>query len=180
MLSRAATDMYWTARYLERAASMLRLLEVSYLLDLDRQEGSPPQWEPLIWITGDMALFRSLYPEASPWNVMRFLVLDVDYPNSVVACLEKARANTKGLREELPAPLWTEINRQGTALVKAATQDGISHSRVLRLCRETNRTHMLILGMVSETMAHDEAYRLWQLGTYIERADKTSRLLHVK
>lgn len=180
MLSRAAEDMFWTARYLERAANMARFLDVSYNLDLDRPEGAFPQWEPVVWITGDMSLFRSRHGEGSREDAMRFLLLESDYENSVVACLEKARNNAKGLREEIPVLLWAEINNHGRSIATATAKGPLSQDKILRLCREINRTHGLILGLVSETMARGEAYHLWQMGTYIERADKTSRMLHVK
>lgn len=182
MLSRVADNLYWTARYLERAANTVRFLEVSYTLDLDRFSGEQSQWEPLVWITGDREWFRARYGEATRENVMRFLVLDPEYANSVVSCLELARTNVKGLREQIPVVLWEEINNLGMLFNGMAKEkeDDFSHTRVIELCREVNRMHMLILGMVSETMARGERYHLWQMGTYLERADKTSRMLHVK
>jgi uncharacterized alpha-E superfamily protein len=180
MLSRVADDLFWTARYLERGANLVRLLEVSYLLDLDRLENAASQWEPLAWITGDMLLFRERYGEASRENIIRFLTQDTDYANSVIACVTKARTNAKGLREQLPVALWEEINAVWRVAQRLCHSENIPHTQILADCREITRLHTLILGLISETMARGMGYHLWQLGTYLERADKTSRMLHVK
>lgn len=180
ILSRVADSIFWTARYLERAANMVRFLEVSYMLDLDHLAGEQSPWEPLVWITGDVEVFRRRYGEATRENVMRFLVTDPEYVNSVVSCLELVRTNVKGLREQIPASLWEEMNHLGEIFGCADREEGASHKRVMDLCREVSRMHMLIFGMVAETMARGERYQLWQMGTYMERADKTSRMLHVK
>ena len=180
MLSRVADDLFWTARYLERGADIVRLLEISYLLDLDRPEKAAPQWEPLVWITGDMALFRERYGKATRENVIRFLVLDTDYANSVIACLTKARINAKGLREQIPAVLWEEINTLWQVADHLGKSPKLSYPRILSGCRDIGRRQALIMGLLTETMPRGEGYHLWQLATYLERADKTSRMLHVK
>lgn len=180
MLSRVADDLFWTARYLERGADIVRLLEISYLLDLDRPEKQAAQWEPLAWITGDIAFFLERYGKATRENVMRFLVTDTGYPNSVISCLAKARANAKGLREQIPTVLWEEINHLWQVAERLGMAPDDSHTRVLEGCREISRLHTLVLGLVAETMTRGEGYHLWQLGTFLERADKTSRMLHVK
>jgi uncharacterized alpha-E superfamily protein len=180
MLSRVADDLFWTSRYLERGADIVRLLEISYLLDLDRPEMVASQWEPLAWITGDIAFFKERYGKATRENVMRFLVVDTGYVNSVVSCLSKARTNAKGLREQIPSALWEEINNVWRVAEQLGTAETFSHTQILEGCREICRLHTLILGQVAETMTRGEGYHLWQLGTYLERADKTSRMLHVK
>jgi uncharacterized alpha-E superfamily protein len=180
MLSRVADDLFWTARYLERGADIVRLLEISYLIDLDRPENVASQWEPLAWITGDMPFFQDRYGQATRENVMRFLVVDTGYDNSVVSCLAKARTNAKGLREQIPAALWEEINVLWRVAEQLGAVDDFSHLRILDGCREISRLHTLIQGLIAETMTRGEGYHLWQLGTHLERADKTSRMVHVK
>lgn len=180
MLSRVADDLFWTARYLERGANIVRLLEASYLLDLDSPENVAPQWEPLAWITGDMALFQARYGNASRENVMRFLVKDETYANSVITCFTKARSNAKGLREQIPLALWEEINALWRVAQRLCDSEGCPHTEILAGCRDISRLHSLILGLVAETMTRGMGYHLWQLGAHLERADKTSRMLHVK
>lgn len=180
MLSRVADSIYWMSRYLERAANTARFLEVSYHMNLDDEGDDVEQWAPLVEITGDMKLFSARYGEASRENVMHFLMFNPEYPNSVANCLQSARNNARGLREILPPDLFKEINALGKLVPEATREKAFFHQRVFELCRQIKRTDMLISGVVSETMERGKGYYFWRLGEYLERADKTSRLLHVK
>lgn len=180
MLSRVADSIYWMSRYLERAANTARFLEVSYNMNLDDEGEAAEQWAPLVEITGDMKKFTARYGEASRENVMHFLMFNPEYPNSVANCLQAARDNARGLREILPPDLFKEINALGKLVPEATREKAFFHQRVFELCRQIKRTDMLISGVVSETMERGKGYYFWRLGEYLERADKTSRLLHVK
>ena len=88
MLSRVAEAIYWMSRYLERAENIARFLEVNWHLSLDQAPNQEfQQWEPLIQVTGDNALFEDLYDQPTKQNVIRFLTVDKDYPNSIINCL---------------------------------------------------------------------------------------------
>lgn len=181
MLSRVANSIYWMSRYLERASNTARFLEVSYHMNLDDNgDDHVGQWAPLIEITGDMKKFKARYGEASRDNVMHFLMFNPEYPNSVASCLRSARENARGLREILPPDLFKEINALGKIVPDATREKAFFHERVFELCRQIKRTGILLSGMVSETMERGKGYYFWRLGEYLERADKTSRLLHVK
>ena len=180
MLSRVADNIYWTARYVERAANTARFLEASYQMNLDLQETEFEQWAPLIEITGDMKMFSARYGDASRENVMHFLMFNPEYPNSIARCLSAARENARGLREVLPPDLFEELNTLGNVVPAATREKAHFHSRVFELCRQIRHTDMHISGIISETMERGQGYHFWRLGQYLERADKTSRLLNVK
>ncbi len=180
MLSRVADTIYWTSRYVERASNTARFLEASYYLNLDLEGTGLEQWAPLIEITGDMELFKARYGEASRENVMHFLVFNPEYPNSIARCLSAARDNARGLREILPTDLFEELNTLGKMVPAATREKAQFHRRVFELCSETKHADMHISGIVSETMERGQGYYFWRLGEYLERADKTSRLLNVK
>ncbi len=180
LLSRVADNIYWMSRYIERASNIARFLEVSYLLNLDQPESAEEQWAPLIEITGDIKLFKARYGEASRENVMHFLMFNPEYPNSIACCLGTARNIAKGMRETVSNDMFREINALGK-LVPAATREKANfHTKVFELCREVKRDAMLIEAMASETIERGQGYHFWRVGRYLERADKTSRLLHVK
>jgi uncharacterized alpha-E superfamily protein len=149
-------------------------------MNLDDENGGTEQWSPLIEITGDMKLFAARYGEATRENVMHFLMINPEYPNSVANCLRAARENARGLREILSPDLFREINGLGKLVPDATREKAFFHQRIFELCRQIKRTDMLISGVVSETMERGKGYHFWRLGEYLERADKTSRLLHVK
>ncbi len=180
MLSRVADNIYWLSRYVERAANTARFLEASYHLNLDLQAAGGEQWTPLIEITGDMPLFKARYGEPSRENVMHFLMFNPEYPNSIASCLHAARENAKSLREAMPPDLFEEINALGRLVPEASREKAFFHSRVFELCRQIKRSDMLISGIVSETIERGTGYHFWRLGEFLERADKTSRLLNVK
>ncbi|WP_372796684.1 alpha-E domain-containing protein [Pontiella sp.] len=180
LLSRVADNVYWMSRYIERASNIARFLEVSYLLNLDQPATAEEQWAPLIEITGDMKLFKARYGEATRENVMHFLMFNPEYPSSIASCLRIARSIAKGMRETVSTDMFREINALGK-LVPAATREKADfHIKVFELCREIKRDAMLIEAMASETIERGQGYHFWRVGRYLERADKTSRLLHVK
>jgi uncharacterized alpha-E superfamily protein len=180
MLSRVADNILWASRYIERAANTARFLEVSYHLNLDLELGGEPQWSPLIEITGDMEIFKARYGEATQENVMHFLVFNPEYPNSIASSLRAARENALSSRDAMPAEMFEEINTLSKRITSATREKGFFHSLVSELCREVKRTDILISGLAAETLERGRGYYFWQLGKYLERADKTSRLLHVK
>lgn len=180
MLSRVADNIYWTSRYVERASNTVRFLEASYFMNLDLADSGAEQWSPLIEITGDMPTFEARYGIASRENVMHFLMFNPEYPNSIGRCLTAARENARGLREILPSDLFEELNALGKIVPSATREKAHFHTRVLELCYEIKHADMHISGIVSETMERSQGYYFWRLGEYLERADKTSRLLNVK
>lgn len=180
MLSRVADSIYWTARYIERASNTARFLEASYYMNLDMEGTCMEQWAPLIEITGDMPLFEERYGEASRENVMHFLMFNPEYPNSIARCLTAARENARGLREILHSDLFEEINALGKTVPAATREQANFHTRALALCNEIIHADMHVSGLVIETMEHGKGFYFWRLGQYLERADKTARLLDVK
>lgn len=179
MLSRVADSIYWTSRYIERAANIARFLEASYQLNLDQPE-EQEQWAPLVEITGDREIFSARYGNPTRDNVIHFLLFNPEYAGSISHCLTLARNNARGMREILHPELFEELNSLGKLVPDASSEKAYFHSRATQLCQQIKRTCMLISGVVSETMERGELYSFWRLGEYIERADQTSRLLNVK
>lgn len=180
LLSRVADNIYWMSRYIERASNIARFLEVSYQLNLDHSSLDDEQWGPLIEITGDMALFKARYGTPTRDNIMHFLMFNPEYPNSIARCLSTARSIAKGMRETVSDDMFREINALGKLVPEATREKAHFHTRVFQLCREIKRDAMLIEAMASETIERGQGYHFWRVGRYLERADKTSRLLHVK
>lgn len=180
MLSRVADSIYWTARYVERASNAARFLEASYYMNLDLEGSNMDQWLPLVEITGDTPLFEARYGEATRESVMHFLMFNPEYPNSVARCLTSARENARGLREILPPDLFEELNALGKLVPLATREKAHFHTRVLTLCRDIKHADIHVSGLVAESLERGKGYHFWRLGQYLERADKTSRLLDVK
>lgn len=180
MLSRVAETVYWMSRYLERAASMSRFIGVNFHLMLDLPEMRGGEWGPLVSVTGDVSRFKEHYGDASMSNVVRFLVFDTGYSNSIASCLSAARENARSVRDKLPLDLWEEVNAMHHHLIHG-------QSRADYLCQnpfeflDALKVHsQRMAGVVHDLMSEGDTRHFYSLGRSLEQADKTSRLLDVK
>jgi len=178
MLSRVAESIYWMSRYIERAENVARVVGVNVLLQLDLPDPQE-QWDPIVQVTGDDEAFKARYPSANRHNVIEFLTFDGANPNSIVSCIAKARENARTVREIISSEMWSEINRLHLGLQDTGARvraEASPHD----FFTEIKRASHLIEGTKNETMPHGEAWHFSRVGRFIERADKTSRILDVK
>jgi uncharacterized alpha-E superfamily protein len=179
MLSRAAETLYWMARYIERAEDITRLLVVNFdaLLDI-RPEDTRAGWLPLVTITGDEELFLESYKEVTPRSVIDFLLWHPQNQNAVTACINRARENARAVREQISSEMWEHINR-----LYFLVRD-VKHATVLRnpsdFFNQVRNGSQAFEGITTATLTHGDSYQFMQLGMYLERADKTARILHAK
>ena len=178
MLSRVAESIYWMSRYIERAENVARVVSVNLLLQLDLQDPGA-QWDPIVKVTGDDDAFRERYNDPSRINVIEFLTFDPLNPNSIISCISKARENARTVREIISSEMWSEINRFYLELSAGAAREKALYA-AHDFFEEIRRTSHLIEGTKNETMPHGEAWHFSRMGRFIERADKTSRILDVK
>ncbi|MBE9109597.1 alpha-E domain-containing protein [Nodosilinea sp. LEGE 07298] len=178
MLSRVADSIYWLNRYVERAENVARFVDVNLNLLLDAPPGMEQQWEPLVRTTGDQAMFKERYSEATAENILRFLTFDREYPNSIISCLKSARENARSVREVISSEMWEQVNSFYLMVNEAA--DGGVLSELHRFFPEVKMASHLFAGVMEATMAHTEGWHFGQLGRLLERADKTARILDVK
>ncbi len=179
MLSRVAESLYWMARYIERAESTARLIDVNLQMSLDSPITFSDQWQPLIAITGDTEAFEERYKTPNRDNVIQFLALDNSNPNSVLSCLSKARENARSIREVISSETWEQVNRFYLM---------VSHRAALRRAQESSSTFFsdvklnahIVAGVADNTTSHGEAWHFMQMGRLLERSDNTTRLLDVK
>jgi uncharacterized alpha-E superfamily protein len=177
MLSRVADAIYWMNRYVERAENIARFINVNLNLSLDSPIGVVQQWEPLIRTTGDMSSFQEKYGEATAENVIRFLTFDRTYPNSIISCLNAARENARSVREIISSEMWQQINAFYHFVNDAAVADQLD---LPTFFSEVKLSSHLFAGIASATMTHSEGWHFGLMGRWLERADKTSRIVDVK
>jgi uncharacterized alpha-E superfamily protein len=179
MLSRVAESLYWMARYIERAEDLTRLIAINFntLLDLADPD-SQPGWAPLIALNGDEALFYEIYGRASAEAVIDFMLWHPLNPNAVIACITRARENARGVREQISSEMWEHLNHLYMTLRgldRAAVQR--SPFAFFQHVREGSQGFQ---GVSQATLTHSEPYEFLRLGTHLERADKTVRILAAK
>lgn len=180
MLSRVADSLYWMSRYLERSENISRFIDVNWHLSLDQPSDGSQEWSALISATGDVDLFLKTSGNFSKENVISFLIFDTSYPNSIISCLRVARENARTVRDIISTDMWEQINAFYHFVEQAGKYQLPVYENPNAFCEQVRLRLMTIGGITSETMLHGEAWHFIRLGRYLERADKTSRILDVK
>src|SRR4249920_1285855 len=181
MLSRTADNLYWLARYVERAEYLARILEVTQRLTTLplAHAGSSNEWESALATAGCAHAFSVAYPEASEETVTDFLCFSSANPSSIRNCLEIARSNARAVRTALTVEMWDAIN--GTWLeLKRFGNGTTSREEFMRFLRWVQENSLRFDGSAYRTMLRNDAYWFSRLGLYMERADNTARILDVK
>lgn len=178
MLARVAENLYWMARYLERAEDTARLINATTMMLIDMPRGASFGWDALLTVAGLDQLFKTHYEEATETAVMAFLIQDERNPSSIFACIRMARENTRSFREVLPSESWEWVNEM-YLYAKANMSQALDRRRRFEVLTEIIRRRQAVVGLLSGTMSRDEAFQFLRLGRNVERADMTSRVLDV-
>lgn len=181
MLSRTADHLYWMARYIERAENMARVLDVTYNMSLvpNASQSETTLWEPALQIAGGVEKYRQEYGEVTAAGVVRFLAMDTHNPSSIYSALRSARENARSVRVTLSAETWENINALWLEFSQFVGMD-LMQKGLGEFCDWVKSRSHLFRGVSFGTMLRDDAFRFLRLGTFIERADNTARLLDVK
>lgn len=180
MLSRTAANLYWLARYMERAETAARLLEVGERMSLmPNTEGNRNEWEPLLQAAGTYAGFKHKYGDAVQRNVESYMFFDRDNPSSVATCFSGARENGRIVRTALTTQVWDALNTAFQEL-KALERTARSELPLTTLTEWTLRHTAQVRGAIDATLLRNDGYDFLNLGYYLERADNTARLMDVK
>jgi uncharacterized alpha-E superfamily protein len=180
MLCRTAASLYWLARYMERAENVARILGAGFrMASLTRSVGGPGnEWESTLVAAGCAAGYRARHGEVTADGVVDYLLRDPENPSSVLACLETARRNARAVRTALTVDMWESLN--DTWLELRAQQPAGGTDRVLAFLEWVKQRSLLFSGAYANTMLRNDAFYFTELGTYLERADNTARILDVK
>ncbi|RPI47753.1 MAG: alpha-E domain-containing protein [Betaproteobacteria bacterium] len=178
MLSRAAENIYWLARYLERAENTARLINATTQALLDMPRNASFGWDVLISVAGLDQLFRQSVARADEASIMRFLIADEKNPGSIVSSVRCARENCRTLREVLPRLAWERINALYLFVNRSSANFG-GRSQRISMLDEVIERRQSVAGLLSDCMSHDVAYHFMDLGRHIERADMTTRIVDI-
>lgn len=181
MLSRTAESLFWMARYTERAGNVARGIFVTRRMAAAARslgtEGA--EWRSLLVAAGCDPGFREKHAEPTQEAAMHYLVHDRDNPSSIRSCIEAARHNGRTVRTALTVDMWEVLNDTWNAL-RAMPEDATEDEKLSEFLGWVRERVMLFNGATDDTMLRDEAWRFVHLGTMLERADNTARLLDVK
>jgi len=179
MLRRIADNLFWAARYLERAEWRARLVDVNYHLLLESPPRGSEPWAPLLAITGDRDDFDARHSNRDEASVLSFLTLDPDNSSSIRSCVFRARENARALRNRISSELWLEIN---TLYLDAQSWslELLNVSGVYGFFDDLRDRFYRIAGIVRNSLPRDIGYDFLTIGTMLERADNVTRLLDSK
>ena len=181
MLSSTADSLYWLARYVERTENVARIVLVGHrMASMARSLGAGgDEWLSTLIATGCEPGFFAKYSEAGAGAVIDYLVRDPDNSSSVFSCLETARRNARAVRTALTADMWDALNETWLKARDYAGQPMTLDTAppFLEWVRERSQ---LFNGAYDSTMLRNDAFYFTRLGTFLERADNTARILDVK
>ena len=181
MLSRTADNLYWLARYVERAEYIARILDTTLRLTALplAYVGTTNEWESAVATAGCATAFFETYKEANEETVTEFLAFSTANPSSIRSCFESARLNARAVRTALTIEMWDAINGAWLELKRWGNGPS-SREEFARFLRWVLGSSLRFDGSAYRTMLRNDAYWFSRLGVYIERADNTARILDVK
>ena len=182
MLSRTADNLYWMSRYMERAETNARLLEVAARNALlpDVGGGYRNEWESVLQASGTREAYRARYGEdVLSRNVETHMFFDRENPSSVASCIHSARENARIVRTALTTQVWEALNAAHDEMTELARTErsrlSTSDMRDFALRHIAN-----MRGAIQATQLRNDGWDFMNIGHYLERADSTARILDVK
>ncbi|MGV7206292.1 alpha-E domain-containing protein [Oxalobacteraceae bacterium A2-2] len=181
MLSHTADHLFWMARYTERAENTARMLDVNVQTSMLPQSAADAAqgWRAMLGISELQCAFDQKYASLEAAAVIDFMVRDPDNPSSIAACLKAARENARAVRGALTTEVW-EIQNQTWLELLAHLKTDLLESDPARFFEWVKYRSHLSRGVTLGTMLRDDALHFIRLGTFLERADNTARILDVK
>jgi uncharacterized alpha-E superfamily protein len=179
LLGRQANGIYWMSRYFERAENMARLMDAGLRMALNRTQTAAEEWTSVVVSSGGEYGFKERFKEFTVGTVTEFLLRDTANPSSVISCIEAGRLNARAVRTALTREAWEAIN-DGWMVLKRLLTAKIDERDLPKVLDAIKRETALIRGALYGTQLRNEIFDFAQLGTYVERADNTARILDVK
>lgn len=181
MLSRTADNLFWIARYMERAEKSARLLEVGSRIALmpGGADGYRNEWESLLRASGTAEGFARKYGDPVQRNIESYLFFDADNPSSIASCIGRARENGRIVRTALTTQVWDALNTAFQEL-KDLQRTARSELPLSHLTDWTLRHCAQLRGAIDATQLRNDNWDFLHLGYHLERGDNTARLLDVK
>ncbi len=179
MLGRTANDLFWMARYIERAENIARLLEVGHRLTLLPHEGGEAEWRSTLRSAGCEPGYFNRHETIATSQVCNYLLLDRDNPSSVYSCLSTARRNARAQRTAITRDMWEALNAAWIEFptIAAARIEANALPDLFDWIRDRSA---LFRGALLNTILRNDTFYFTQLGTFLERADNTARILDTK
>ncbi|KIT17376.1 alpha-E domain-containing protein [Jannaschia aquimarina] len=179
MLGKTAGGLLWMFRYLERAENLARLVETGQRIALTRPDREDSEWASILATAAARDAYDAHHDEVSGDAVIDWLLRAKENPTSVMACLDAARMNGRLVRTALTREVWEAVNEAWMA-VRDALARKVSTRDLPAVLTTIRQRSAFVRGTLHGTMMRNDQYDFARLGTFLERADATARLLDVK
>ncbi|QGY43032.1 alpha-E domain-containing protein [Maribellus comscasis] len=176
MLSRAAENLFWMGRYLERTEHLARYINVEYFSSLDSSH--PKQHELALLSIADMIGFPvpEMGENINEEEVLVAAALDDNNPVSIVSAVFMARENARSVRDAISTELWEAINNFYHFIanypVDIYKTKGLSDFtyNVIGSCSN-------VRGRIQYTLLYNVGWYFIQLGLFLESASQVVRIM---
>lgn len=179
MLGRTAQGLFWMSRYIERAENTARLIDAGFRMSLTRSVASDEDWDGVLQSAGMRELYAQKSDRVTGADALDFLLRDKSNPSSIINCLEYGRNNARMVRTALTRETWEAVNETWLELRQLLSRK-VTQATLPDVIDAIKRRVALMRGTFSGTQLRDEIYNFAMLGSFIERADNTARILDVK
>lgn len=179
LLGRTANGLYWMQRYIERTENMARLVDAGLRIALTRSSRGTEHWTSVVASAGCADAFAAKHEQADQKSVVDFLLRDTSNPTSVLSAIETARTNARMVRTALTRETWEAVNDAWLTL-KTYLAKPVKERELPETLDLIKRQTALVRGAFHSTMLRNEIFDFARLGTFVERADNTARILDVK
>ena len=179
MLGKTAGGLYWLSRYLERSENYARLLEAGLRIAMTRSSAASDEWGSVLTTAGGRRAYRAKYAEFKQSQIIDWMLRDRDNPSSVLSVVKMARDNARLVRTALTREVWEAVNETWMTLKDALAQP-VADRDLPDMIDLIRRQSALVRGAMLGTLLRNDGFQFARLGTFIERADNTARIIDVK
>ena len=179
MLGRTANGLYWMYRYLERAENIVRFVETGQRMALTRSRGAAEDWKPVLDSAGAISGFKETGEALDRDTAIDWLLRSSENHSSVASCVAAGRQNARMVRTALTGEVWEAVN---AAYMKAkeSLARKVAERDLNTTLADMRQYSALVRGATEGTMLRNDIYDFARIGTFIERADNTARILQSK
>ncbi len=179
MLGKTAGGLFWMFRYLERSENTARLLDAGFRLAITRTTAAKSEWASLVSTAAVHDAYLESHDEFEAAKVIDFLLRDTANSSSVLAVIEAARSNARLVRTAMTREVWEATNECWMALKQLLARP-VAAKDLPDVLGQIRQQATLVRGALHGSMLRNDGYNFARLGTFVERADNTARILDVK
>ena len=179
MLGKTAGGLFWMFRYLERSENTARLIEAGFRMALTRPEGSDDEWGSVLQTAGVAPGYAERHGEVEAARVIDYLLREPTNPSSVMSSIATARQNARLVRTALTREVWEAVNDTYLQMKQALARP-VATRHLPEVLNSIRQQSAQVRGAMHGTMLRNDMFDFARIGTFLERADNTARILDVK